>query len=92
VRPWLDVDGRLALVKSLHAVPLGLSSSMWPALSREHSAQEGQDHLAQPLGLLEWKTVAGVGDLFDLQAWVETAQLRRHLERDDGAVARCGRR
>ena len=45
------------------------------------------DHLSQALGLFERKAVTGVLDLFDSQAWVEAAQLRGHVERDDGAVA-----
>lgn len=49
-------------------------------------AQERQDHLSQALGLLKWKAVAGVLHLFDAYAWVETPQLRCHLERDDGAA------
>src|SRR4051794_6926583 len=48
--------------------------------------QERHDHLSQALGLLKWKTMAGVLYLFDSHAWVETPQFRCHLERDDGAA------
>lgn len=49
--------------------------------------QERHDHLSQALGLFKRKAMTGVLDLFDSYAWVEAAQFRCDLERDDRVVA-----
>ena len=49
--------------------------------------QERPDHLSQALGLFKREATTGVLDLFDSHAWVEAAQFRCHLERDDGLLS-----